>query len=167
MVILRIFASLSLILCLAACSTTPPSPDATYYLVRHAEKVLDVKDPPLTEEGIKRAGDLKDRLEGVSLSAIYSSDYVRTLETAKPTAEAQNITVKLYNPRELENFAAQLLKQSGTILVVGHSNTTPPLAELLGAEPGTPIVEKSEYDRLYVITRTGADISGKIETYGD
>ena len=34
-------------------------------------------------------------------------------------------------------------------LVVGHSNTTPPLVELFGGDAGPPIDEASEYDRLY------------------
>jgi hypothetical protein len=41
--------------------------------------------------------------------------------------------------------------------VVGHSNTTPELAGLLGGDPGSPISE-DEYDRLYAICRRpGAD----------
>ena len=42
------------------------------------------------------------------------------------------------------------------ILVAGHSNTTPKLVELLGGNPGPPIDEKTEYDRLYVVV-LGAD----------
>lgn len=35
--------------------------------------------------------------------------------------------------------------------MVGHSNTTPELVSILGGEPGPPIDEASEYDRLYVL----------------
>ena len=51
-----------------------------------------------------------------------------------------------------------------SVLVVGHSNTTPQLAELLGAEPGDPIVEKTEYDRLYVINLDTGE--GTIQRFG-
>ena len=51
--------------------------------------------------------------------------------------------------------------------MVGHSNTTPQLAELLGADPGEPIVEANEYDRLYVIQRKdGVTVSDEIRRFG-
>jgi len=55
----------------------------------------------------------------------------------------------------------------GTHLVVGHSNTTPPLTELLGGEGGEPIVEATEYDRLYRvdITKDGS-ASSKLMRFG-
>ncbi len=150
-------------LCLAACT---PQPDATYYLVRHAEKVLDVQDPPLTEDGTARADALAERLGSVDLTQIYSTDYKRTQATAAPAAKEQELSITSYDPSDLEGFAAVLKNQTGNILVVGHSNTTPDLAKYLGAEPGAPIVEDTEYDRLYVIARTGDTVSGRIETYG-
>jgi phosphohistidine phosphatase SixA len=141
--------------------------DATYYLVRHAEKILGVKDPPLTQEGYKRADDLAQRLDGIDLSKIYSTNYIRTLETAVPTANAKSLETVLYDPNDLEGFAQKLLSETGTILIVGHSNTTPDLAKYLGSEPGPDIVEASEYDRLYIIRRQGAKVSGEITRFGD
>jgi len=48
-------------------------------------------------------------------------------------------------------MAAKLKATPGRHLVVGHSNTTPQLTELLGGDGGEPIVEATEYDRLYVV----------------
>ena len=60
--------------------------------------------------------------------------------------------MQIYDPSDLEGLAAQLLANPNqTLLVVGHSNTTPQLAEALGGDGGTPIYEKSEYGRLYVV----------------
>lgn len=162
------FFSLGAIFCLlSGCADAPPEPDASYYLVRHAEKVLDVKNPPLTETGEKRAQDLAARLEAVNLDAIYSSDYKRTLQTAQPTAAQKGLTIQTYNPRDLQAIKDLLIEKDGHYLIVGHSNTTPPLAELFGMDPGEPIVEATEYDRLYVITRNGKTVTGHIETYGE
>lgn len=163
---MRYFLSLILALTLVACSTPQPQPDATYYLVRHAEKMKDVPDPGLTEEGRVRAEDLAERLANANVTKIYSSDYVRTRLTAKPLAENLGLEVTLYDPRDLPSLAERLLSETGQIVVAGHSNTTPQLAELLGVEPGDPIVEETEYDRLYVLTRTGNLIKGEIQTYG-
>lgn len=144
-----------------------PSPDAVYYLVRHAEKTKEKDDPGLTEAGHKRAKALAARLADVPLTKIYSSDYIRTRDTAAPIAKAKGLDVVIYDPRQLEDFAASLLGESGHILVVGHSNTTPPLSAFMGGAAGTPIVEATEYNRLYVLRREGDTMTSVIETFGD
>lgn len=143
------------------------NPDAVYYLVRHAEKTKEKDDPGLTDAGHKRAQDLAARLVDVPLTKIYSSDYVRTRDTAAPVAKAQGLDVVIYDPSALEEFGASLTGESGHILVVGHSNTTPPLSAFLGGAAGTPIVEATEYNRLYVLTREGDAVTSVIETFGD
>jgi len=157
---------------LVAC--TPPQTktdvtdyDAIYYLVRHAEKTKQDSDPSLTQIGHKRARDLALRLKDVPLTKIYSSDYIRTRDTAAPIAKDKALAVTLYDPRKLEDFSKILLSQEGHILVVGHSNTTPQLSELLGGEAGTPIVEATEYNRFYVVKRAGDIVKSDIQTFGD
>ena len=51
----------------------------------------------------------------------------------------------------MEGLAATLRSTPGRHLVVGHSNTTPALVELLGGDSGGPI-DEAEYDRFYVLT---------------
>lgn len=146
-------------LALAACQAVPAPETGAIYLVRHAEKVTDggamvvddPRDPPLTAEGEARAEALADTLQGVGITQIWSSDYIRTRETAAPLAKRLGLEVQLYDPSDLEAFSGLLsMEQPQMVLVVGHSNTTPQLVEALGGDGGTPIVEKSEYDRLYV-----------------
>ncbi len=152
---------------LAGCVPKETVPDAVYYLVRHAEKTAEKPDPALTEVGEKRARDLQARLKDVSLTAVYSSDYRRTRDTAAPIARDKGLSVDLYNPGLLSEFADGLLGQTGHILVVGHSNTTPALAEALGGEGGEPIIEATEYDRLYIVSRYADKIESEIQRYGD
>lgn len=156
----------ALTLLVLACSPQS-SPDAVYYLVRHAEKTTEKNDPGLTDVGVRRADDLAARLSEIKLDKIYSSNYIRTRDTAAPTAKAQGVRVEIYDPKDLEGFAAALLAETGHILVVGHSNTTPPLVEFLGGEGGEPIVEANEYNRFYVITRGGDNIATDIQTFGE
>jgi phosphohistidine phosphatase SixA len=146
---------------LSACTTpvTPAWPAASselaidgVYLVRHAEKTTAKDDPALTEAGEARAESLADLLEGKKLTHIHSSDTKRTRDTAAPLAKRLGLEVALYNPRDLPAMAAKLKAMPGRHLVVGHSNTTPQLTELLGGDGGTPIVEATEYDRLYWVT---------------
>ena len=125
----------------------------TIYLVRHAEKFISdehPKDPPLTACGEQRAASLEVFLSQVHLDAIYSSDYTRTRNTAKPAAESRKMETRLYDPRNLEEFAKVLIESGEDALVVGHSNSTPVLAGLLVGEKMEPI-DESIYNRIYQV----------------
>lgn len=125
----------------------------TIFLVRHAEKETG-EDPGLTEEGLDRAERLANLLSAVEFDAIFSTDYRRTQLTAAPTAAAKEITVQSYNPRELPAFAEKLKADFAgkTILVVGHSNTTPTLTGLIdGTESHAPF-DESDYENLMMVT---------------
>jgi phosphohistidine phosphatase SixA len=130
----------------------PAGPESVFFLVRHAEKADQSEDPPLTEQGRLRAEGLARLLKDAGVERIYSSDFTRTRETAAPLADALGLEVVSYDPKALSALADVLLSSSGRSLIVGHSNTTPELAGLLGGAPGPPIPE-DEYDRLYVLTR--------------
>lgn len=126
----------------------------TIYLSRHGEKLKDAsnpKDPDLTECGHMRANRLARMLDSVNLKAVYSTDYRRTQNTAKPTAQSKGIKVRSYDPRQLEEFANALQTRGESVLVLGHSNTTNVLAGLL-ANKQFEQIDESEYDRLYQVT---------------
>lgn len=118
------------------------------WLVRHAEKADDSRDPELSAAGRRRAELLVSLLEGEGIDRIHSTDYRRTRSTAAPLARALGMEVELYDPSALDAFADRLLDAGGTHLVVGHSNTTPALVTALGGEPEGSI-DEAEYDRLY------------------
>ena len=164
MIIRRLTAILALFM-LSSCGSNNVY-DAQYYLVRHAEKTTDKIDPGLTEIGEQRALDLAERLKDIPLTHIYSSNFKRTLNTAKPVSEKKNLETTIYSPKALETLAIELLSKEGIFLVVGHSNTTPNLSNFMGGIAGEPIVEATEYNRLYVLKRKGNKITSKIEVYG-
>jgi probable phosphoglycerate mutase len=121
--------------------------------VRHAEKQSG-DNPSLTPQGQSRASTLAQILKDNPLDGIYSTNYKRTHETATPTASKQALSVTLYNPSKLSEFSQQLLSSKGRYLVVGHSNTTTELVTLLGGQPHGAIDDKSEFNRLYILTVT-------------
>ena len=142
-----LFHAFSLVLLVASSAFS-----ADIYLVRHAEKVtISPQDPALTEFGEERARNLAVMLHSAGIERIFSSDFVRTRDTAAPLAGKLDLEIEIYDPKALELLAAELLLLEGNALVVGHSNTTPELAELMGGDGGTPIVEEWEYDRLYLL----------------
>lgn len=131
----------------------------TFILVRHAEKVDDSRDPELSAEGIQRAEALTRMLENIPVDAVFTTDYNRTRETVKPLAELNGVTPKLYNPGSLEAAAESWIRDYAgkTILISGHSNTTPMLANsLLGREYFPEKFKESDYGNLLVITRSPA-----------
>ncbi len=168
----RRFIFAGLLLALTGCVglEAGPSQDVNettiVYLVRHAEKQAGA-NPSLTAGGKTRADQLAERLAGAELQYIHSTNYRRTLETAAPVAQEFGLDVQLYDPRDLPAFARQVKEQGGRHLVVGHSNTTPALVSALGGDPGTPIDEKSEYDRLYIVTFSAdSGVSTDLQRYG-
>jgi broad specificity phosphatase PhoE len=123
------------------------------FLLRHAEKVQDGSvNPLLTPAGERRARVLADLLEDAGLTSIHSTPFARTRYTVAPLAERLGLPIEDYAPDGLEGLATALAARPGRHLVVGHSNTTPEMVDLLGGEPGPPIVEDGENDRLYVVT---------------
>lgn len=126
------------------------------FLVRHAEKELNAsRDPELSRAGRERSALLATLLRDAELDTIHSSDFIRTRDTAAPVSAAYQLEVELYDPRDLPALVRRINDAGGRHLVVGHSNTTPKVVELLGGEPGTEIDEAGEYDRLYVVTMIG------------
>ncbi len=138
------------------------------FLVRHAEKEAQpADDPPLTSAGQLRSEELAKLLADADLRAIYSTDLARTRETAAPVGVGSELSIQYYDPRDLPGFAETLRAMGGNVLVVGHSNTTPVLVELLGGAPGGPIDEAAEYDRLYILTLTAGEVVTTLLRYGE
>lgn len=127
----------------------------TYYFIRHAEKDRSDKtnkDPNLIMEGILRAAKWSLVFENVPFDAIYSTDYNRTKQTAQPTAEKKGLEVKLYDPRQLysEEFAKATKGQ--TVLIVGHSNTTPAFVNTVLGERKYQNIDDNNNANLYIVT---------------
>jgi len=127
----------------------------TYYLIRHAEKIrLDDTDqnPSLTEEGLERADAWREIFSNVDLDAVYSTDYLRTKLTAKPTADSKKLPILLYDSKDIYSDSFKLETRGKTILVVGHSNTTNVFAnKALGTKQYGQIKDDNN-SNLYIVT---------------
>ena len=127
----------------------------TYYFIRHAEKLrVDKTDrnPNLNSKGLKRAEAWKEVFSNISFDAIYSTDYNRTMLTAKPTAYSKNLPILMYNPRDMYSKTFQNQTKGKTILVVGHSNTTNVFAnKVLGFDKYEEIKDNNN-SNLYIVT---------------
>ncbi|XOV79650.1 MAG: histidine phosphatase family protein [Aestuariibacter sp.] len=116
------------------------------------EKQAEVKhNPSLTAAGLQQAKRLAEQLKNKNITAIYSTDYARTQETAAPLAKALGIEITSYDPSDLRTFANNIKNLSQNALIVGHSNTTPALTYLLSGQPQYDI-DESDYNNLFEVS---------------
>ncbi len=142
----------------------------TLILVRHAEKVDDgTRDPELSTAGKTRTQALVELLRETPINAIYSTPYKRTRETVAPLALAKGIVVKEYKPQDWDALKKIVEENKGkTIVMVGHSNTTPWLANaLVGEEKKYPDWKDDDYDNVLIVSVFGdGDANVTWLTYG-
>ncbi len=128
---------------------------SVYYFIRHAEKDRSDstnKNPSLTIQGLERANKWAVFFKDKNIAAVYSTNYIRTQQTALPIAKEQNIEIISYTAKELisEKFIAN--NKGKNIVIVGHSNTTPELVNSLLGERKYKDIADSENNNLFVVT---------------
>ena len=135
------------------------------FVVRHAEKATEASDPsvPLSAGGKVRAQKLAAMLKDAGITAIYSTDYVRTRATAEPLANALHEPIHIYSAKDAagrpspSSLLETLRKEpQAVVLVVGHSDTVPGLLSALGVQEKVEIATQ-EYDNLFIVVPKGSD----------
>lgn len=127
----------------------------TYYLIRHAEKDrtnANNKNPNLTYKGTERAKKWAEVFSNVKLNAIYSTDFRRTKQTAKPTAESKKLPIYAFDTKAMYDAGFKYNTSGKSVLVVGHSNTTPQLANMILGEEKYKQIKDTNNGNLYIIT---------------
>lgn len=121
-----------------------------------------LSDPPLSAEGERQAGDLKNFLQKENIKAIYTTNYARTIATAEPTRKYFGLTVKIYDPRQPAALVDALKKtRDGNVLVVGHSNTVDDVVNGLLGEAKLTDLPETEYGSIFIVTRKGTSYTFK------
>ena len=125
----------------------------TFILVRHAEKVADgSKDPELTEQGKARALRLADMLQRQPIAAIYSTGFKRTMNSVNPLAQKFSLPVQQYEAfKESEILKMLELHQGKTVVVVGHSNNIPWIANLLLGKKEFEDYHDGYYENILIV----------------
>lgn len=125
----------------------------TFYLIRHAEKDRtdpENRDPELNQDGLGRAMQWANMFDSLELDVIYSTNYERTSMTAAPTSVKKNIDIKYYEPdMDVETFKKE--NEGLNVLVVGHSNTTPMLANRLLEKEKFSQMDDTDNSSLFII----------------
>jgi 2,3-bisphosphoglycerate-dependent phosphoglycerate mutase len=143
---------------------------STYYIVRHAEKEAAssnmTSDVPLSAAGKERAEALKQALQHKYIRRIYSTNYIRTRETAQPLSATTGVAIETYDPRDT-TFTERLkdLKRS-TTLIVGHSNTVDDLVNRLTGQKLLQDLPDTQYGDLFVVKKKGKRYQYDVKHFG-
>ena len=135
---------------------------STYYLIRHAEKDRSDatnKNPDLTIKGQERAMKWSQVLAKFGIDAVYSTNYNRTLQTGKPTADDHSLTIKTYHPFKIDMKEFRKETNGKNVLIVGHSNTTAAFANKLIGKEVYPEIKDDNNANMYIVTLEGEKIS--------
>lgn len=132
------------------------------FLVRHTEREWDGEDPPLTAIGAVRAQALAAALRDSGITAIITTQWRRTRDTAAPLAKLLKLTpevVAVYDGKSRENIqaVAEAVRRhkDETVLVVGHITVTGVIAALGG--PSLPTICENVFSDLFLYTPSGGE----------
>jgi phosphohistidine phosphatase SixA len=128
-----------------------------FYFIRHAEKNRsdkENKNPNLTQDGLFRAVKWSLVMKNMEFDAVYSTDYNRTKQTAQPTAEKNELELTIYDPRNLDGKAFLEANKGKTVLIVGHSNTTPAFVNSVIGKEKYQDIDDNNNANLYIVTVT-------------
>lgn len=163
--IIKILPAIGLLLIVSACHTSK------IYIVRHAERLDDSADTPLSEAGYKRAKALSDSLYNKGIDYIFVSKYQRNRQTAQPLTERIGKNFVIYEPKPMSDIIGRLGKIKGkNALVVGHSDTILEIVQGLGTKPSISKIVHDDYDNLFIVTVKNSLLGRKVQleekTYG-
>ncbi|MGB3607195.1 SixA phosphatase family protein [Psychroserpens sp.] len=147
--------------------STANSKTTTYYFIRHAEK--DRRDPAnsdpnLTQEGKNRAQNWSTVFQDIKFDAIYATKYNRTKQTAQATATRQNLKVMMYDPNTLFSSKFAKATEGKTVLVVGHSNTTPAFVNAIIKKKKYSDIDDNDNSKLFIVSLSKKNLIDQVLT---
>lgn len=154
----RLFAVGFIILlcgCWASCAGTEkyskPQTVTTVILIRHVERDNFFI---VTPAGHERAKALIEAVSDLNITAIYSPDLERNLDTVRPLADHLKIDITLiprFNEKTIDTIVSDILSKHGgkTVLIVGNgSGNLRALHQKLGGKGEGPY----QYGEMFVYT---------------
>ncbi|HEY4359214.1 MAG TPA: histidine phosphatase family protein [Acidobacteriaceae bacterium] len=130
------------------------SAQSTIFVTRHADRYGTEPDPDLTPKGKEQAAALAQLLADANVRHIFTTELVRTQQTAAPLARHANVTPVVVRQEKFDDLIAQVRKAmqpNQSILVVSHRATVPQIVHALTGKDIAPL-GSGEYGRLIMIT---------------
>ena len=122
-------------------------------LTRHAERAdgaatMGSSDPKLSAAGTARAEKLVAMLADANIAAIFTTEYVRTKDTAAPLGTRISVAPEVIAAAQMNALIEKIKSRADdTVFIVGHSNTVPMIIKALGG-PDVSIGD-NEYNNLF------------------
>ena len=141
----------------------------TVIVVRHAERadggagantMTDKPaDPPLSAAGEARAAKLAAMLKDAGVNAIFTTEFKRTQDTAKPLATKLGLKAEVVPANDTAALVAKIRKDHAkdVVVIVGHSNTVPDIVKAFTGKVVT--MADGEYDAMFVLTPLAGTIA--------
>jgi len=128
-------------------------------LTRHAERADGVAtmttmtgapaDPLLSDAGGARAQKLATMLADANITAMFTTEFRRTKDTAAPLAAKLKVSPEVVAAAQTAVMIEKIKAHANDIVfVVGHSNTVPAIIKALGGPDVT--IGDNEYDNLFI-----------------
>ena len=141
--------TVSLIIVAAGCGTVTHSESGTtttMILTRHGDRDPLAED--LNDKGRLRAEALVEAVDDFNITAIYSPDLKRNLDTAQPLAKHLGIKVQVLGSSKNEVTTTILTRNPGEVVIwIGNSGNLKGIYSLLRGEGAPPI----NYGDLYIV----------------
>ncbi len=122
------------------------------FLVRHAERLDNSSDSPLSTEGRARAERLAQALRDARITTVYVTEFRRTADTARPLADLLKLPLVTTPAADPAALVSKLRASDphARVLVVSHSDRLPVLLRDLGYTESVTI-GANQYDDLFVV----------------
>lgn len=113
-------------------------------------------DPPLNEAGKLRATKLTQMLRQSWLDAVYTTLTARTMMTVDSITQYKGLVNNIYTTSNMKETFTEVAASPtiNRVLIVGHSNTIPPLANFLaGKTHFNKTIDEKAYDNFIIVVQ--------------
>lgn len=107
-------------------------------------------------------GELKNK----GIRRIYSTNYIRTRETARPLSAATGVAIEAYDVKDTAFINKLKAFEKGNTLIVGHSNTVDDLVNGLTGEKLLQDLPDTQYGDLFVVKKRGKYYRYELKHFG-
>jgi broad specificity phosphatase PhoE len=162
---MRLARTAALLLAITIHAAPAIAADQIVFLVRHAEQAatgdagastrMMAGDPPLAPAGRQRADRLSALLAASGIQRIYTTEFLRTRQTAAPLAAILKIEPVMVASKDPDSLIAQIRTAPGNVLVVAHATTIPDVLKRLGVNEAAQVPD-SDYGNLFIVVRPSA-----------
>jgi phosphohistidine phosphatase SixA len=127
---------------------------STVFVTRHEDRGGEEPDPSLTAKGRCQADALAGLLADAKVTQIYTTNLLRTQQTAAPLARLTGVKPVVVDQADFDSLIAKIrgtLRPGESTLVVGHRASVPRIVKALTGQDIAPL-GSGEYTRLIAIT---------------